>query len=88
MIKLNVFARLSKVLPRCSVLVSAGDLMIIDRNNEIIGQINGKAKCITVYRDYPYAKQVTSRLKRTSLTVELIDQPMMEQAAKILYDYP
>jgi hypothetical protein len=88
MLRLKVFSRLYDALPQCSVVVSGGDLMIVDRNSETVGQINVKEKCITVYRGYPYAKQVTRRLKRTSLTVELIYQPMMEQAAKILYDYP
>ena len=87
MLNLKVFAMIAQALPRCSVIVSAGDLLIIDRNAEILGAINFKAKCITVYRDYTHARKVVRRLKKISIPVELRAQPTMEQAAQILYDH-
>ena len=87
MLNLKVFALISKALPRCSVMVSAGDLLITDRNGEVVGAINFESRCITVYRQYTHAMKVTRRLKRASIPVELREQPVMEQAMKIIYDH-
>ena len=88
MLNLKLFSLLSKALPRCSVIVSAGDLLIIDRNSEIIGEVNFESRCITVYREYTHAMRVVRRLKRASIPVELKEQPTMIQMTKILYDSP
>ena len=87
MLNLKVFTLLAEALPRCSVMVSAGELMITDRNGEIVGAVNFKAKCFTVYREYTHALNVVRRLKRAAIPVELRKQPVMEQAMKILYDH-
>jgi len=88
MINMKVFALIAEALPRCNLMVSAGDLLIIDLNAEIIGEINFKAKCITVYREYTHAMKVVRRLRRASIPVELRELSEMEQITKILYDTP
>lgn len=87
MLSLKMFALISQALPRCSVMVSAGDLLITDRNGEVVGAVNFESKSITVYREYTHAMKVTRRLKLASIPVELREQPAMEQAMKILYDH-
>jgi len=88
MIPLKLITMLAEALPRCSIVLSASSLLIVDRNGEIMGDLKKNAVCVTIYKNYTYSMKVIRRLKRTSIPVEVLNIPKMEHAANILYNPP
>lgn len=87
MIALRFFSKLYKALPRCRVVTGTGEMVLVDRNGEVIGCIDEKEHCVKIDPGYEYAGIVHKRLQRAGVPARMATHTSMEQSMKILYDH-
>lgn len=85
MISNRTLSHITQVLPNCSVCSSAGEIIVIDSNSEVLGKLDFERAGITVYKGYTYNKKLVRRLEKASIPVE-VKEADMQEAMKILYD--
>lgn len=86
MISMAQINTISSVLSQCDLTQSGDDVLILDRNGEIIGRIDVENALVAVFDTYSYRSKLVRRLRKIGIQVLIEDAKA--GALKVLYDTP